>query len=230
MCVSYARRADPGSDIYLYMHVDGYLECNSCSLAAPPQHSFRGHNTGEMISHLGEHLSAGHRVPGHVIPELLADDDDNFPTDRTTRGREAGMTSEHDALVSALATAGVVPPGSSIRRIVVEVDDGHGGLAPGSIESVAATGPQVWGFSVTIDWSGAETPTPRTSIPDLTADQATVTTTTIADDGLSVLYAGQITAEDRQSASDTLMAAAEVVAEGATPSVPGWGTSCSVWQ
>ena len=216
------------------MHVDGYLECNNCPLVDTLH--FAAHDTAQMIGHLLRHSRSGDAVPDHVIPELLADDSENFPHDLAPGGTEEPMTlsngqpSDHDTLVAALAAAGVVPDGATVRRIVVEVDDGKGGLAPDSVESVATAGPQTWGFSATVDWAGAETPTARTGIADFDPPGLIGVDRTIAEDNLSIQYVGTIDADSRQAASDTVMAAAEAVAADSTPAVPGWGASCSVWQ
>jgi len=71
--VSYARFAED-SDVYVYLHVDGWLECCFCSLGPD---SFKAHSTQEMVDHLGGHP----RVPEDVIPALWADDVESFPPD-----------------------------------------------------------------------------------------------------------------------------------------------------
>jgi hypothetical protein len=32
-----------------------------------------------MVDHLNEHIAAGHKVPAHLISDLIADDAENFP-------------------------------------------------------------------------------------------------------------------------------------------------------
>jgi hypothetical protein len=82
--MSYARFGWDGSDVYVFMsvgnaeHPGGWLECCSCSLTTPRW--FRAFSTAAMVRHLRAHADAGQHVPGDVIPELLADDAENFPT------------------------------------------------------------------------------------------------------------------------------------------------------
>lgn len=71
--MSYAR-FDETSDVYVFMHVDGWLECCFCSLGPD---SFKAHSTQEMVDHLARHL----KVPDGVIEDLWADDAENFPPD-----------------------------------------------------------------------------------------------------------------------------------------------------
>jgi hypothetical protein len=81
--MSYARFGWDGSDVYVFKsvgdqeHPGGWLECCSCSLI--PDRWFRAFSTAGMIRHLRSHMAHGHHVPSDVIPELLADDMENFP-------------------------------------------------------------------------------------------------------------------------------------------------------
>ncbi|MFD4474624.1 hypothetical protein ACFWPU_00705 [Streptomyces sp. NPDC058471] len=83
--MSYARFGEGGSDVYVYMHVWRHLECCWCRLVADerPFASFKARSTQEMVDHLQEHVDAGDDVPSHVIPELLADDAENFPKEES---------------------------------------------------------------------------------------------------------------------------------------------------
>lgn len=71
--MSYARFRDD-SDVYVILNVHGYLDCVACALAPG---SYETQRTGEMIVHLGEHRSAGHRVPTYAIEGLNRDWDEN---------------------------------------------------------------------------------------------------------------------------------------------------------
>lgn len=73
--MSYARFGWDGSDVYVYMHVAGHLECCGCILG--DEWSF--HSTQAMIDHLAEHRAAGHNIPVGIEDELRADDGQNFP-------------------------------------------------------------------------------------------------------------------------------------------------------
>lgn len=93
--MSYARFG-PGSDVYVFMHAGGFLDCCGCILQErewvdDSDAVFGGYlkSVGEkvvsefdttqgMIDHLKLHIDAGHDVPDSVIPRLLADDAANF--------------------------------------------------------------------------------------------------------------------------------------------------------
>lgn len=57
----------PGSDVYVYHHVDGGFACCMCRLLEDPLGEFRVDTEDEMIAHLHEHVAAGH----HVRPSIL---------------------------------------------------------------------------------------------------------------------------------------------------------------
>jgi hypothetical protein len=78
--MSYARFSD--GDVYVFMHVDGFLECCGCLLN---DECLELPATAQMVDHLREHVAAGHRVPDYVIPGLERDDAENFP-DRAVNG------------------------------------------------------------------------------------------------------------------------------------------------
>jgi hypothetical protein len=71
--MSYARFGWDGSDVYVYLCVDGHLECCACLLSTDWKHR----STDDMIAHLRTHQAAGHTVPPHVIPKLEANRDEN---------------------------------------------------------------------------------------------------------------------------------------------------------
>lgn len=83
--MSYARFGWDGSDVYVFMSVGdreypgGWLECCGCLLPSNPDRWFRAFSTVAMVDHLRDHATAGQHVPGDVVPELLADDAENFP-------------------------------------------------------------------------------------------------------------------------------------------------------
>lgn len=74
--MSYARFG-PDSDIYVYLHVDGYLHCCACLLPDDSRDSFTCNTTDDMITHLRDHATAGHRIPDHTRPALERDRDEN---------------------------------------------------------------------------------------------------------------------------------------------------------
>lgn len=65
--MSYCRFSD--ADVYVYDDVRGYLCCCGCWL----DDTWRYDTAAEMVEHLRLHIAAGHHVPDHVIPEILAD-------------------------------------------------------------------------------------------------------------------------------------------------------------
>lgn len=71
--MSYCRFSE--ADVYVFMHTHKFLECCGCSLG--DQWDF--HSTADMVAHLREHIAAGHDVPAWVIPQIEADDAENFP-------------------------------------------------------------------------------------------------------------------------------------------------------
>ena len=81
--MSYARFLD--SDVYVFMHVSGYLQCCGCWLShlnpVDPDYynSFNAHSTQEMVDHIVKHKRRKHNVPADLIEHLWADDEENFP-------------------------------------------------------------------------------------------------------------------------------------------------------
>lgn len=99
--MSYARFGWDGSDVYVYMDVNGYLNCCMCLLQdvewvedetipifehrlepIEPIIETRFYTTQGMIDHLAKHREAGHTVPEGIEDELRADDKENFSADR----------------------------------------------------------------------------------------------------------------------------------------------------
>lgn len=69
--MSYARKADGASDVYI-VRTGTLLVCLECSLLHPA-YSFVAENPGEMVEHLAEHRAHGHRVPEPTIERLVAE-------------------------------------------------------------------------------------------------------------------------------------------------------------
>lgn len=68
------------ADVYVFMHVQGYLYCCACWLDERlEQTGFCAFKTQDMIDHLKLHEEAGHRVPATLYKDLLEDDAQNFP-------------------------------------------------------------------------------------------------------------------------------------------------------
>jgi hypothetical protein len=72
--MSWVRFGTEGSAVYVYDHVDGYIECCQCLFGG----DFKAKDEIEMIAHLRKHQAAGHHVPdwvfGEGVPDLPVDD------------------------------------------------------------------------------------------------------------------------------------------------------------
>ena len=69
--MSYVRFGENGSQVFVYLHVQGGIECCDCPLGE----CYWAHTAAEMADHLREHLAAGHVVPDGVIDRILANPD-----------------------------------------------------------------------------------------------------------------------------------------------------------
>lgn len=85
--MSYARFSE--GDIYIFLSIEGTLECCGCYLTGP---GFFGHfdcaTTDEMLAHIEEHRAAGHKIPERCVPQLIADrvENDKWIAEEATRG------------------------------------------------------------------------------------------------------------------------------------------------
>lgn len=69
--MSYARFGKH-SDIYLFAHVGGYVQCCGCWLGD----EWNLHSAQEVVQHLEKHVKAGHQVhPALLDPEMYHDKD-----------------------------------------------------------------------------------------------------------------------------------------------------------
>lgn len=76
--MAYSRFFD--SDIYIYPHVDGYIECCGCWLNerledTPFGLSEKITNDEQLEEHLDQHLLAGHNIPEDLLQDILEDPD-----------------------------------------------------------------------------------------------------------------------------------------------------------
>lgn len=77
--MAYSRFWD--SDLYIYSHIDGYIECCACWLNDKlEEYSLFGlsekiTNDEQLEEHLDRHILAGHKVPIGLLQEILLDDD-----------------------------------------------------------------------------------------------------------------------------------------------------------
>lgn len=77
--MAYSRFWD--SDLYIYSHIDGYIECCACWLNERLEEqslfglSEKITNDKQLEEHLDRHILAGHKVPIGLLQEILLDDD-----------------------------------------------------------------------------------------------------------------------------------------------------------
>lgn len=89
--MSYARFGDD-SDVYVYADVGGYVACCGCILGD----KWDFHSPAEIVSHLQEHVSVGHKVPADLLDEGLYWPDDFIARCRIHLCREQeGHDGEH---------------------------------------------------------------------------------------------------------------------------------------
>jgi hypothetical protein len=76
--MAYSRFFD--SDIYIYPHVEGYIECCACWLNEKLDTGLFGlsekiENDQSLSNHIDEHIKAGHDIPEGLLEEILSDSD-----------------------------------------------------------------------------------------------------------------------------------------------------------
>lgn len=76
--MAYSRFFD--SDIYIYPHVDGYIECCACWLNEKLETGLFGlsekiRDDQSLEEHIDEHILAGHNIPEGLLQDILSDDD-----------------------------------------------------------------------------------------------------------------------------------------------------------
>ena len=69
------------SDIYIYPHIDGYIECCACWLNENKEEyslflaNVKIDNDLDLARHLKAHANQGHDMPEGLLQEILADDE-----------------------------------------------------------------------------------------------------------------------------------------------------------
>jgi len=76
--MAYARFYD--SDIYIYPHVDGHIECAGCFLNISPDEDtiFKSEHILDdetLLMHILQHRISGHNIPEGLESEILSDPD-----------------------------------------------------------------------------------------------------------------------------------------------------------
>lgn len=91
--MAYARFFD--SDIYIYPHVGGWIECQACWLnESSDEYSLFSmseeiHDDGHLITHIREHIKSGHNIPVGLLQQIL-DDPDRYGVIAAPDGYELG--------------------------------------------------------------------------------------------------------------------------------------------
>ena len=82
--MSYCRFLE--ADVYVYMHVGGWIECCGCRFSREESEFFggffRAYSTQQMTDHLRMHQREGDYVPERVFLRMEEDDSRNFPNAR----------------------------------------------------------------------------------------------------------------------------------------------------
>jgi hypothetical protein len=69
--MSYCRFSWDDSDVYLYEHVDGFIECSACRFDDP--WIVQLNSLDEALAHVAKHRAAGHIVPIGVEDDIRAE-------------------------------------------------------------------------------------------------------------------------------------------------------------
>lgn len=79
--MSYARFGSGGSDIYLFAHYAGFVQCCGCLLrpSLPDEESENLHSAVAVVEHLRLHVAAGHHVKEKLLDPAFYPDDDFVP-------------------------------------------------------------------------------------------------------------------------------------------------------
>jgi hypothetical protein len=75
--MSYARFGWNGSDVYIFLHVGGFIQCCGCQFGNDGYGSYDAYSTQEMVDHLKKHEADGDHVPQDVYEGLWEDHDEN---------------------------------------------------------------------------------------------------------------------------------------------------------
>ncbi len=75
--MSYARWGG-NSDVYVYAHYQGHVECCGCVLGDASLNT-RLHSAEAVVAHMREHVATGDRVPAHLLDPGTYDPEDFVP-------------------------------------------------------------------------------------------------------------------------------------------------------
>jgi hypothetical protein len=76
--MAYSRFWD--SDIYIYPHISGHIECSTCWLNVGIEDTITNLSVEikddiTLLSHIAEHRAKGHNIPDDLEQEILSDPD-----------------------------------------------------------------------------------------------------------------------------------------------------------
>jgi len=69
--MSYCRRGWDGSDLYMFEHVDGFIECSGCAFDDPWIVVLN--SVDEALDHVAKHRAARHGVPDGLEEQIAGE-------------------------------------------------------------------------------------------------------------------------------------------------------------
>ena len=90
--MSYIRFGENNSDVYVYLCVDGGIECCDCAML---DRCFHVNSAEAMAQHLRDHIQHGHVVPDGVIDRII--DNANFDPTKDRPNALSPLTTEPSA-------------------------------------------------------------------------------------------------------------------------------------
>lgn len=90
--MSYIRFGENNSDVYVYLCVDGGIECCDCIML---DRCFHVNSAEAMAQHLRDHIQRGHVVPDGVIQAII--DNANFDPSKDRPNALSPLTTEPSA-------------------------------------------------------------------------------------------------------------------------------------
>lgn len=77
--MSYARMSDD-SDVYIFSHASGFIQCCGCSITEPEDYEWVGFanlkTAREALEHLDKHVELGHTIPQRAFDRIREEHED----------------------------------------------------------------------------------------------------------------------------------------------------------
>lgn len=77
--MSYARMSDD-SDVYIFSHAGGFIQCCGCSITEPEDYEDVGFanlkTAREALEHLDKHVALGHTIPDRAFKRIREEHED----------------------------------------------------------------------------------------------------------------------------------------------------------